>query len=93
MLKGIQKKIIVIKTQKDSCFESAFFILRSENSQGASENEIIYEAQRIISEGERQKKRKGIKESAHPIASVILSLICGIALGSASVWILWLIIG
>ena len=93
MLKGIQKKIIVIKTHKNSCFESAFFILRSDRRQSLDENEIIYEAHRIISEGERQRKKKHFNTSAHPIASVILSLICGIALGSASVWIIWLIVG
>ena len=94
MLKGIQKRIIVIKTQKDSCFESAFFIIRSEKERNCDENAIITEAQRIIADGERARKKKNKRSAGkRAVAAIILALACGMVCGAAAVLILCLIFG
>ncbi len=59
MLKGCQKKLIVMKNTGSPMFDEAYFIL-SENAlrAHASERDIINEANRIIREGGDRTPRK-----------------------------------
>ncbi|MBR2479026.1 MAG: hypothetical protein IKB47_01300 [Clostridia bacterium] len=50
MIKGCQKKIIVVQGGESSPFESAFFLMRRDVSDGGS-GDVLREADRIISEG------------------------------------------
>ncbi|MBR3879045.1 MAG: hypothetical protein IKJ24_02870 [Clostridia bacterium] len=59
MLKGAQKKMIVVKTQDSRVFEEAYFVMRTDTS--ASGEDMVSEANRIIErccEKRRDRRRK-----------------------------------
>jgi hypothetical protein len=61
MIKGAQKKMIVIKTADSPLFEEAYFVLRRENT--AKDKDIVAEANRIIENGGgKNKKRDKLNE-------------------------------
>ena len=91
MPRGIQKRIIVIKTERDSDFESAFFVLRGDRPREKNEDSMLFEAQRIIAENERAKKKKRGARASFGFS--LLALVIGIFCGSALVGALWLILG
>ena len=59
MLKGYQRRLIMIRTKESRLFESAFFILR-QAPRGALEqtDDMISEAKRIIGESGRGNKKR-----------------------------------
>ena len=71
MLKGCQKRLVMLKPGEESAFESAWFVLRDERAH-VSYDDMIAEANRIVSGGllPRYKQRR-------PRA-----LWCGMALGA-----------
>jgi hypothetical protein len=62
LLKGINKRVIVIKNPESEIFEEAYFIIRSGGAKGAfkqsksNDNEMVLEANRIISDYHNQQK-------------------------------------
>jgi len=51
MIKGCQRKMVVVKGQDKSIFETAYFVLRREQeSKRLRESDILSEATRIINE-------------------------------------------
>ena len=56
MIKGAQKKMIVVKTGDSAIFEEAYFVLRRESA--ADEADMVKEANKII-ESHGGKKKKG----------------------------------
>ncbi len=57
MLKGAQKRMIVVKTSDSKLFEEAYFVLRHESRN--EESDMVAEANRIIEEcGGRKGKHK-----------------------------------
>ena len=60
LLKGVNKRVIVIKNPESEIFEEAYFIIRSNNIKGAfkqsKENEMVMEANRIISDYHSQQR-------------------------------------
>lgn len=91
--KGIQKRIIVIQTPHCSYFESAFFLLRNELPQATSDDAMLMEAQKIIAESDRSRKKQKRPTGAKLLAAVTLALIIGIFCGAATIGILWLFVG
>ena len=86
MLKGVQKKMIVVKTSAESCFESACFVLRARGARGnISEEAMLHEARRIIaqSEGDRGKKKRFFKK--YPLRFALIAFFVGFALGALGV--------
>lgn len=57
MLKGCQRELIVLQTQKSALFESAYFVLRREKRCERKED-LLAEANRIISEGSEYFNRR-----------------------------------
>lgn len=58
MIRGIKRQMIVVKTDKSSIFETAYFLLRTDVSEPrVSGNEMLTEANRIISENSSYRKR------------------------------------
>ena len=93
MPKGIQKRIIVIQTKQCSYFESAFFILRNDLPQAANNDAMLIEAQRIIAESDRSRKKQNPSKNLKNFVTATLTLIIGIFCGAATVGILWLVVG
>ena len=57
LLKGVNKRVIVIKNPESEIFEEAYFIVKNKSIfNQAKENEMVIEANRIISDYSRQQK-------------------------------------
>ena len=85
MLKGYQRKLIMIRTNDSDIFESAFFILRSATCEKGKQAEMVSEANRILQESDGVKKKKSFK-ARH----LLLMLGIGFLLGSAALGAVWL---
>lgn len=64
MIKGIQKKLIMMQLNKNDMFEGAYFIVRDDKEAKISDkNDMVKEANRIINEcvapNSRAEKRSG----------------------------------
>lgn len=84
MLKGYQRKLIMIRTNDSDMFESAFFILRSAVCEKGNRAEMVSEANRILQESNGIKKKKSFK-ARH----LFLMLGIGFLLGSAALGAVW----
>ena len=78
MIKGAQKKMIVIKTADSEVFEEAYFVLRREKL--AVEADMVREANRIIESG-GDKRGAARKNDVKGLAFGIACFACGIATG------------
>jgi len=59
LLKGVNKRVIVIKNPESEIFEKAYFIVKNKSIfNKAKENEMVLEANRIIADYSRQQKQK-----------------------------------
>lgn len=93
MIKGCQKKIIMINDTGSDMFEQAYFIVKDE-AQGAvcSKNDMIREANRIIENNLLAPyfspvKRKSLKKSAKNLV-FFLGMVCG----AGFIGILWAVV-
>lgn len=68
MLKGAQKKMIVVKTGDSKVFEEAYFVVR--NDALCSGGDMVGEANKIIDSCGAKKKDRKIKSLSMPIISV-----------------------
>lgn len=62
MVKGCQRKSVVLKCPASSAFESAYFILKNGADRSFSEEDVISQANRIVEESAlpvRKRKRGG----------------------------------
>lgn len=84
MLKGIQKKMIMVRTDHSSLFETAYFVLRNDSAPAATDkNAMIREANRILAESAMSEKKKHAKSGKHrqrllSLFFFLLGLCCGI---------------
>ena len=85
MLKGYQRKLVMIRTKESSIFESAFFILRGSLNEDA-EDDMIAEANRILraSGGERKKTR--CFKARHILSALGIGFLAG-AVCVAAFWV------
>lgn len=92
MIRGVQRKIIVIKGDKSSVFENVYFLLRNDISDAnRSDGDILREANKIIAQNYSDKKRKKYekrKKIRRGLAIFLSGLLLG-ALSMVSVWILY----
>ncbi len=82
MIKGAQKKMIVIRTAQSPIFEEAYFVMRG--GQSRDERDMIDEANRIIDASGlgRNDKRENKRKMRDRTRSLIIAL-CGFLGGSA----------
>ena len=86
MLKGIQKNVIMIRPRSSNLFDCAYFIMKdSLRPSRCDKNEMIKEANRIISDSGILKKNKRKKT-----VSRLIMFILGLTLGALSVGAFWL---
>ena len=81
MLKGAQKKMIVVKTQDSKVFEEAYFVMRTDTA--ASGEDMVSEANRIIEkccEKRRDKRRRIDASVLVPVCAFMLGSIIGAAI-------------
>ena len=59
MIKGVQRKMIVVKTDNSNVFETAYFVLRSDSDKSKSDAlDMLAEANKIVNEGNEPQKSK-----------------------------------
>lgn len=82
MIKGVQKKLIEVKLRGNRLYESACFVCKSGNAAaGASEADLVGEADRIICEvGAREKKKAKKRRWLRAVAALLL-FAAGAAIG------------
>ncbi len=78
MIRGAQKKMIVIKTSDSAVFEEVYFVLRRERP--AVEADMVREANRII-ESSGEKKSSVRKNDVKSLVFCVACFACGIATG------------
>ena len=75
MLRGCQRRIIVLKNTKSDIFEEAYFILSERAASGeapVSESDMILEANRIISESSQNALRQPRGQQWTALKTVLL---------------------
>ena len=78
MLKGAQKKMIVIKTSDSEIFEEAYFVVKGGVER--SQPDMVSEANRIIEgcgEKRRERKSRDMKALIIPLISFMMGTIFG----------------
>lgn len=78
MLKGAQKKMIVIKTSDSEIFEEAYFVVKGGVER--SQPDMVSEANRIIEgcgEKRRERKSRDMKALIIPLISFMVGTIFG----------------
>ncbi len=90
MMKGIQRKMIIVKTDKSDVFETAYFVLRSDADKSRSEAlDMLGEANRIVNEGsDDRKSRRGKRKRFGRFAAFCFFLL-GIVFGTGSSFLAW----
>lgn len=78
MLKGAQRRMIVLKTQDSRVFEEAYFVMRTDTS--ASGEDMVSEANRII-ENCLDKRRSGAGRARAKVIAPICAFIGGTLFG------------
>lgn len=85
MLKGIQRRMVEVRTDKSSLFETAYFVLRDEAAGKTNERNIVDEAYKIISgalEGAEEKGKKSAnkKSGRRRFTFFAVGFLCGISI-------------
>lgn len=90
MIKGCQRRTVMIRGNAQSDFEFAYFIMKTESKGKKSESDIINEAGRIIAENtlhnrsEHSDKRRGLAD--------LLKFMAGMLSGGGLVGLIWLLL-
>lgn len=86
MLKGVQRKLIMLQTHGSDLFETAYFVLR-EDAAGhrPDRNEMLSEARRIV---EENSLARGKRDSE--LRSTLAIFVLGALLGAFAVGAIWL---
>lgn len=93
MIKGCQRKVIVVKGEEENMFEYAYFILKNNlKYDRLGEVDMVSEANRIIEESENMREAKiksKDKSKEKNSKKIIIPFSVGAAVGSAA-GLLWL---
>ena len=92
MLKGTQKRMVVVRPEKSQCYEVIYFVLRNDISpQQCTESAMLREANRILTEGTstRRSSRDFLRKSSR-LHSLFLWL-AGVLCGGFTIGLIWLI--
>ncbi|MBR4874189.1 MAG: hypothetical protein IKV00_10175 [Clostridia bacterium] len=86
MLKGYQKRLIMMPTRESQLFESAYFILRKDSHpKSPTKNEMLSEATRILEEN-----ALGPDKPRFTRLHLAAALLAGLLLGALAVGIVWI---
>lgn len=94
MIKGCQKKIILVKDTKSRYFDSAYFVIKGDLPEASTDSDMLAEAHRIIADCVAQmglanvckaKLSPAAKKRRKIIAFVVGALLAPLALACATV--------
>lgn len=82
MVKGVNKHIIVLKLEDNRLYDTACFMLRNDAKQSKeSEKDMLYEANRILSEMDIKKVKPGKRRRLGRFLCGVLLLALGFCIG------------
>ncbi|MBR2370593.1 MAG: hypothetical protein IKA82_01090 [Clostridia bacterium] len=90
MIKGCQRRTVVIRGDTQSDFEFAYFIMKTEARNGKSESDIINAAGRIIAENTLQNRHE--RPDKRRAFSDIVKFLAGMLSGGGFVGLIWLLL-
>ncbi|MBO5845826.1 MAG: hypothetical protein J6Q77_04185 [Clostridia bacterium] len=90
MIRGINRQMIIMKTDRSSAFEAAYFLVRTDALPRISNEEMVSEANRLIAENNHSFKRKN-SERLKKIKNGIPFFLWGSLAGMILMGALWLI--
>ena len=77
LVKGLSRRVIVIKSPDPKIFDQAIFIMKDDiRNKGVTQNEILREAQTIASEYLQANKQTGRFKKYSPLFFMILGALC-----------------
>ncbi len=90
MLKGAQKRMIVVRTRDSRLFEEAYFVIRGEGNPADAHRDMLDEANRIIDSG-TPPPSPPVRRTARRWLSRLLWFVGGAAvgIGATLLLILW----
>lgn len=92
MIKGVQRKMIVVKTDKSNVFETAYFVLRSDAGKEDREaRDMLSEANRIVNESTEKKRPRERKNKRFGRFAAFCFFLLGIIFGTGSSFLVWLL--
>ena len=93
VVRGTQRKMVVVKTTDSELFDEAYFILRKDSAKNgdASESSMIDEANRIINKNIFSRERERRRAAAISARDLLL-YVGGLASGSGIVGLFWLVL-
>ena len=86
MIKGLERKIMLLKGTNSKYFDEAYFIMKDDITY-CDDSEILKEAEKIIFSAEgckrikRADKRTSAKIALFTIAGAFIGLLCGLIIG------------
>lgn len=90
MMKGVQRKMIIVKTDKSDVFETAYFVLRSDADKCRGEAlDMLGEANRIVNDGNGEKRNDRIKRKRFGRFAAFCFFLLGIVFGTGSSFLVW----
>lgn len=93
MIRGAQKRMIVIRTHDSRVFEEAYFVMRRDSEMAVTDSDMLSEADRIIRRsagGWRPQEEEPHKNhTERPCLRRLGWLLAGFFLGSGGVGLLW----
>lgn len=88
MVKGAQKRMVVVKINDSEVFEEAYFVVR--RGVGGAKMDMLSEANRIVEASGIRRKRCNI-QSARAIIAALICFFTGSVIGAALVGILMMV--
>ncbi len=90
MIRGVNRQVIVLRPDRDSAFETVYFMLKSEQQKpSVTERDILREANKIISENYREKRTGGEKKSVRFWRGAVIFMF-GTLIGVLGVLAIWI---
>lgn len=91
MLKGAQKRMIVVRTTDSKLFEEAYFVMRQDAGLGGGDRpDLLAEANRILEGSRLHSERR--HRPRRGILWCVLGFLGGAMLGGGGVGLLWLLL-
>ena len=88
MLKGYQKRLIMMPTRESPLFESAYFILRKDSRpKSPTKNEMLSEATRILEENTLSPRKRDFTR-----LHLAVALLAGFFLGALAMGTVWIVV-
>ncbi|MBQ9162177.1 MAG: hypothetical protein IJX74_02770 [Clostridia bacterium] len=95
MIKGAQKKMVVVRTRDSRLFEEAYFVMRRDTPQIlCDDGDIVAEANRIIRQNTEHTRRKAIENACERSAKIsrLISFGAGFLAGGGAIALLFLLL-